>query len=414
LNEQYRPGVTLAALADAHAQWELRHGAPLRSGWQPFRPAVDADRPLRLGFVSGDLFSHPVGIFLAPVLERLDRSRWFTVCYAAGKNADVMTARLARAAGLWRPVHDLSDQALAQLIRADAIDLLIDLSGHTGRNRLLTFARRPAPVQLTWMGYVGTTGLAAMDWLIADRFHVPPGHERHVRESVMRLPDGYICYEPPPYAPAVGPLPALASGRVTFGGLHNPAKITPPVVTTWAEILRQVADSRLLLKSHWLEDAGLRRRLTEQFAAEGIAAERLELQGVSSHVQQLERYNMIDVALDPFPYSGGLTTCEACWMGVPVVTCPGETFASRHSLSHLSNIGLTETITTSLADYVAVAVGLAHDLTRLAGLRSGLRSRMAGSRLCDADRFAAGLGAALRRAWDEQRTGPRCSCAPDA
>jgi predicted O-linked N-acetylglucosamine transferase (SPINDLY family) len=399
LNEHYAPDVTRAGLAAAHSLFEQRHAAPLRSTWLPFSNSMDPERPLRLGFVSADLFYHPVGIFLAPVLERLDRSQWLTVCYANQHKADDLTQRLRGSAGCWRTVIGLTDEALAGQIRGDAIDLLIDLSGHTGRNRLLAFARRPAPVQLTWLGYVGTTGLSAIDYLIADRYHVPPGWEGDYRETVLRLPDGYLCYEPPAYAPAVAPLPALTAGHVTFGCFNNTAKITPPVVGLWAEVLRRLPGSRLVVKYHWLDDAGLRRRLSEQFAARGITADRIDLLGSTTHVEQLSQYNRIDLALDPFPYVGGLTTCEACWMGVPVLTCPGETFASRHSLSHLSNVGLTETIAADHADYVARAVRLASDLPHLAELRAGLRQRMARSPLCDVDRFTAQLAAALRQVW---------------
>jgi predicted O-linked N-acetylglucosamine transferase (SPINDLY family) len=406
LNEQYAPGVTRAGLAQAHAEWEARHGLPLRTTWRPFAQTREPDRPLRVGFVAGDFFYHPVGLFLAPILERLDRQKWPTVCYASQQKRDELTARLTRAAGLWRWVADLDDEKLAEQARADGIDLLVDLSGHTGRNRLLTFARRPAPVQLTWMGYVGTTGLSAIDYLIADRFHVPPGWEGDYREKVLRLPDGYLCWEAPPYAPPVGPLPALASGQVTFGSFNNIAKINAEVVSIWAAVLARLPGARLVLKYHWLDDEGLRRRLTEQFAARGIAPDRLELLGSTTHVEQLQQYNRIDLALDPFPYSGGLTTCESCWMGVPVLTCPGETFASRHSLSYLSNIGLTETIVANREEYVARAVALAGDLPRLAELRAGLRGRMAGSPVCDVDRFTEHLTAAWRQAWRAWCAGP--------
>lgn len=399
LNEQYAPGVTLATLAEVHAQWERQHAAPLRSTWKGFTRSRDPERPLRLGFVSGDFFYHPVGIFLAPILERLKREQWNTICYDNHTKADDLTRRLQAAAGQWHHVADLSDAALAERIRADTVDLLIDLSGHTGRNRLLAIARKPAPVQLTWMGYVGTTGLSAVDYLIADRFHVASGAEGHFREKVLRLPDGYLCYEPPAYAPPVGPLPALKTGTLTFGSFNNTAKITPTVVAVWADILRRLPGSRLVLKYHWLDDKGLRRRLTDLFAAEAIEAGRLELLGSTSHVEQLRQYNRVDLALDTFPYSGGLTTCEASWMGVPVLTCPGETFASRHSLSHLSNLGLTETIVANHAEYVATAVRLASDLPRLADLRAELRPRMARSPLCNLDRFTAHLVTALRQVW---------------
>jgi protein O-GlcNAc transferase len=399
LNEQYAPEVTPAGLAEAHAYWECLHAAPLRSTWRPFAHDADPERPLRLGFVSGDFSYHPVGIFLAPVLEHLDRNQWVTVCYASQHTADDLTRRLMRSACLWRGAADLSDEALTEQVRADQIDLLLDLSGHTGRNRLLTFARRPAPVQLTWMGYVGTTGLAAIDYLIADRYHVPSGSEPHLREQVLRLPDGYLCYEPPPYAPPVGPLPAQVQGRVTFGSFNNTAKLNPEVVACWAEILRRVPGAHLVLKYHWLSDPGARQRFREQFGAAGIDPDRLEMHGSTSHVEQLALYNQVDVALDPFPYAGGLTTCEALWMGVPVVTAPGRTFAGRHSLSHMTNAGFTDTIAPDRAGYVEQAVTLAHDLPKLAGWRAGLRERMRTSPLCDLPRFVAHLSAALRQVW---------------
>src|SRR5262249_17882120 len=220
-------------------------------------------------------------------------------------------------------------------------------------------------------------------------------------EKVLRLPNDYICYQGPAYAPPIGPLPCLAAGYATFGCLNNTAKINPGVVAAWAEVMRRLPDSRLLLKYHWLDDAGLRPRMGEMLAAEGIALERVEMLGSTTHAEQLQLYNRIDLALDTFPYSGGLTTCEACWMGVPVVTWPGETFASRHSLSHLSNIGLTETIAENHGDYVDRAVRLAADLPRLAALRAGLRDRMARSPLCDGERFAGHLATVLRDVWQQ-------------
>lgn len=405
-NEHYAPAVSLRGLAESHAVFEARHATPLRSTWRPFAQSRDPDRRLRIGFVSGDLFFHPVGIFLAPMLERFTPDRWTTICYSNHRQTDFQTARLSKAAGLWRQVSERTDEALAEQIRDDKIDLLFDLSGHTGRNRLLTFARRPAPLQFTWMGYVGTTGLSAIDFLIADRFHTPQGCDAHYREKLLRLPAGYVCYEPPAYAPDVVPLPADAQRHITFGCFNNSRKITPRVVALWAEILRQVPDALLVLKCPGFDDAEVRARLTQFFDAESIVANRVEMQGTTSHQQQLAQYQRIDLALDTFPYSGGLTTLEACWMGVPVVTCPGETFASRHSLSHLSNIGATDTIARDPADYVARAVNLARNPPRLSALRAGLRERMARSPLCDLDGFAAQFTAALRRTWREWCTRP--------
>jgi predicted O-linked N-acetylglucosamine transferase (SPINDLY family) len=399
LTGQYRAGVTLAELAAAHAAYDRQHAAPLRTARTPHTNDRDPLRRLRLGFVSPDFGRHPVGYFLIRTLENLDPDQCETVCYCDRRMKDGLALRLQAAAMVWRDVQGLSDKGLAETIRADRIDILFDLAGHTALNRLLAFARKPAPVQITWLGYVGTTGLAAMDDLIADRFHVPPRAEVHFREKVLRMPDGYVCFEPPDEAPAVGPLPALERGQVTFGSFNNVAKLNSEVIALWAEIVRGVPGSRLVLVSPAFAGQTARRRVGEAFVAAGGAPEQLELRGRLPRPELLAAYNAIDVALDPFPYSGGVTTCEALWMGVPVVTCPVETFASRHSLSHLSNVGLTETIATTRQEYAELAVSLAGDLPRLARLRAGLRPRMAASPLCDGQRFAANLMQVLRDVW---------------
>jgi predicted O-linked N-acetylglucosamine transferase (SPINDLY family) len=398
--EQYSPGATLAGLAEAHAQWEERHAAPLRATWRPFGNTRDPERPLRLGFVSADFGEHPVGTFLVRVLENLDRRQCATFGYSDRLQADQLTRRIAAACSTWRETWTLGDQALAEQVRADGIDILFDLAGHTGQ-RLLLFARKPAPLQMTWIGYVGTTGLKAIDGLIADRYHIPPGSERWYCERILRLPDGYVCFDPPTEAPAVGPLPALEKGYVTFGCFNNTAKVSPEVITLWAEILDRVPASRLMLKYRWLNDAGTSSRYLELFEQRGIDPARLDIAGGVPKPELLATYNQIDVALDPFPYSGGLTTCEAIWMGVPVLTWPGETFASRHSLSHLANVGLEDRVAWSRDDYVARGVRWAADLEWLAEMRRGLRARVAASPLCNGPRFAANLLSALRGAWCE-------------
>jgi protein O-GlcNAc transferase len=411
---QYCHGATPTALAEAHAEYDRRHAAPLKERGPgcselPVYPSSliphpssfishPSPRPLRLGFVSPDLGQHPVGYFLVRVLENLDPDEHATICYSDGSFSDNISQRLQAAASEWRNVRTMSDERLAEQIRVDRTDILFDLAGHTAHNRLLVFARRPAPIQITWAGYVGTTGLAAMDYLLADRYHVPIGAERHYREQVLRMPDGYICYDPPADAPAVNALPALDRGHVTFGCFNNPAKITSHVIGAWARILGRLPDSRLVLKFKGWNDPGVVRRYTEMFVAHGIDLGRLKFLGYSPHEELLAEYNRIDLALDPFPYCGGLTTCEALWMGVPVVTFPGETFAGRHSLSHLSNVGLTETIAQDLAEYEELAVSLAGDMPRLAALRAGLRERVVASPLCDGKRFANNLAAILRDA----------------
>ncbi len=395
----YLPGVTLAELAKAHRQYDDRHAAPLRAAWQPHDNSPEPERTLRIGFVSADLCVHPVGSFLIRLLENLDRSQFDNVCYHDRGQRDAMTARLQTNAGEWRNVAPLDDQQLADRIRADRIDILFDLAGHTAGNRLLTFARKPAPVQISWMGYVGTSGLGAMDYLLADPCEVPVPSETFYRESILRLSHGYVCYEPPDYAPPIVPPPASQQGFVTFGSFNNPVKITTEVVDAWAAILRRVVASRLILKYAGWDEPLVARHLITMFSKRGVAADRLELLGRSPHEALLRAYQRVDVALDTFPYNGGLTTCEALWMGVPVLTFPGETFASRHSLSHLSNVGLGEWIAEDVNDYVERAVVLSADIPRLADLRRTLRDRMAASPLCDGRRFAEDFSQLLRTVW---------------
>ena len=368
LSSQCVPGVSLSSLADAHSRWERQHAAPLRSSWRSFENDRDPDRPLRLGFVSSDFQRHPVGYFVVRPLE-VPRARL----------RDLLLRR--------RLDSQRSDRALKRRVRrcgGEPAAATTSKSPHksepiawtcsstcpaTPRGTGSSSSRKPAPIQLTWMGYVGTTGLSAIDYLVADRYHVPEGTEAHYQERVIRLPDGYVCYDPPAYAPEVGPLPAASCGHVTFGCFNSPAEVGPDVVAAWAEVLRRVPLSRLLLKYTGLDDEGLRGRYLDRFAAHGVDPGRVDFEGGSPNAAMLAAYGRVNVALDPFPYSGGITTCEALWMGVPVVTCPGETFAGRHSLSHLSNVGLTETIAADLAHYVELAVRLADDLPRLAGLQ---------------------------------------------
>jgi predicted O-linked N-acetylglucosamine transferase (SPINDLY family) len=395
---QHTPGVTPAELAAAHAEWNRRHAEPLRGSWQPHPNTPDPERPVRIGFVSADLGSHPVGYFTVRLFEHLDPRQCLTFCYSFRSKEDDLSRRIAQSAGAWRNVYSLSIEQLAAQIRADGIDILFDLAGHTS-NRLTLFARKPAPIQISWAGYVGTTGIKAMDYVLADRHHVPPEMEPYYQEKVLRMPDGYVCYDPPAYAPEVGPLPAAANGYVTFGSFNRLAKTTPEVVDVFCRVLKRVPDARMIVKFTGLDGPSTNRRYAEMFAQRGIDPQRLELLGNSPHAELLAQYNRIDVALDTFPYSGGLVTCEALWMGVPVITCPGQTFAGRHSLSHLTNAGLPELVAQDLDDYVQRAVALAGDRPRLAALRAALRSQVAASPLCDGRRFAANFARLMREVW---------------
>jgi predicted O-linked N-acetylglucosamine transferase (SPINDLY family) len=394
--------VTPTALAGAHAEYDRQHAAPLGVAIAQHEKVRDRHGRLRLGFVSADLGRHPVGYFLVRVLENLSQKQQETICFSDRILKDDLTHRLRAAGTEWRDVRGMSDQRLAEQVRSDEIDILFDLAGHTANNRLLTFARKPAPIQITWIGYEGTTGLAAMDYLLADRFMIPEGSDRNYRERVLRMPDGYLCYDPPDVAVPVGPQPSLEKGYATFASFSALAKVTPEVVAIWAEILRRAPTARLVLKCRGLGDPTVRRRYLDLFAARGVGPQRLEMLPPSSYAEYLATYHQVDIVLDSFPFSGSTTTCEALWMGVPVVTCPGETFASRHSLSHLSNVGLTETIAHDLDEYVELAVSLAGNLPRLAALRAGLRQRMAASPLCDGKRFAANLASLLQGVWEQQ------------
>lgn len=401
-----RPETTLAQLFEAHCEYDRRHAAPLRTAWQPHANSRDPDRPLRLGFISSHFASHPVGRFLLRPLENLDRRLFEIICYSDSSRTDATTSRFQSVATAWRPVAGMSDPQLTELIRADGVDILFDLAGHTVANRLLVFARKPAPLQITWLDYVGTTGLAAMDYILADPRQIPPESARYYREKVLRLPDDYICYDPPTDAPDINTLPALDRGRITFGSFNTLAKISPQILGAWSRILQRIPASRLVLKNRGMDDPATVTRLRQSFGEHGVTSDRVELLGRSTPREVLASYQQIDIALDTFPYNGGLTTCEALWMGVPVITCHGEIFASRHGLTHLSAVGLTETIAHDLDDYIERAVALSQDLPHLATLRASLRDRVTVSPLCDGKKFAAHLATLLHQAWREWCSNP--------
>ncbi len=402
LAHQYAPDVEPEALRRLHIEWAPPDRTP-SSNTQPdpattcspaphfVAHAFHRGRPLRVGFVSGDFARHPVGYFLAPVLEHLRRHDVVTVCYSNSPDRDDMTHRIEAAAHLGRNIFRQPDDRVAAQIAADGIDVLIDLSGHTGGNRLPLFARRAAAIQATWLGYAGTTGLANMDYLICDRYHVPPELEPFHSERPLRLAEGYACFEPPADAPLVSPLPAAVSGTVTFGCFNNPVKINPPLARVWGRVLAAVPSSRLVLKYRGLDTHAAHARLGRMLSDQGIALERVTFLGGGNRTEFLAGYQAVDLALDTAPYSGGLSTCEALWMGVPVLTCPGHTFASRHSLSHLTNAGLPDTIATDADDVVRLASSWAGDLGRLGQVRSTLRERMLAAPLCDAETFTSDL-----------------------
>jgi predicted O-linked N-acetylglucosamine transferase (SPINDLY family) len=390
----FSPTWTAEQIRDEIMGWARRHAAPL----YPLNPAFDNDRsphrPLRVGFVSSDFRSHPVGRFLAHLVERMDPAEIQIICFSAVVTGDEMTARFQRCAHQWFSTFALSEQQLADKIRAERIDILVDLSLFAFPRRISVFARRPAPVQLTYLAYPGTSGLATMDYRISDRFIDPPGTESLYSEQTLRIAS-YWCYDASPASPQVQALPATTNGLVTFGCLNNFSKVTQPVLRTWLQILAQVPNSRLLLSCN----SDLRfEQIRAEFAAR-IQPDRLEQIRTVPLPAYFKLYQRIDIALDPHPFTGGTTTCDALYMGVPVVTLGGRNGVSRSGVSVLSQVGLSDLIAQSPAQYIDKACELARDVERLALLRSTLRQRMNTSPLMDVDAFVRELQATFRSAW---------------
>jgi predicted O-linked N-acetylglucosamine transferase (SPINDLY family) len=369
--------------------------------------ARSAPDRLRIGYVSPDFCHHAVAYFIEPVLENHDRSQYEIFCYSDVRVPDAVTARLKARAEHWRETAGLGDPALVEAIRSDRIDVLVDLAGHTAGNRLGVFARRAAPAQFTWLGYPNTTGLAAMDYRITDGVADPAGTERWHSERLLRLGGPFSCYRPPEESPAVTPPPALtAGGAITFGCFNHIAKWNGALIGLWADGLRAVPQSRLLLKSRGLGDAETAAGLRRQFELAGVTADRLELLsaelGVAEH---LALYGRVDIALDSFPYTGATTTCEALWMGVPVVTLAGQTHVSRVGASLLAAAGGLGKVAQSGDEYVRLAQALAADLPGLVARRAEQRSIMAQSPLCNGLRFTRELEDSFRRGWQEKVAG---------
>lgn len=384
-----------------HRRWALTHAANFDCARAPQANRPDPARRLRIGYLSPDFRRHPVARFLEPVLACHDREAFELIAYSNTLREDAMTARLRSLVERWRSICELSDEEAAELIRRDRIDILVELAGHTARGRLLVVARRPAPIQVSWLGYPDTTGLEAVDYRLTDELADPrcDADARHT-EELVRLPAPFLCFQPPREAPDPGLSPAALRGRIRFGAFQNLAKINRRVARAWAEILRAVPDSELLVQSKALGDPGVRRRLGAFLQGCAIPESRVLLRGPEPNLaSHLAAYRDVDLVLDTFPYAGTTTTCEALWMGVPVVTLAGDRHAARTGLSLLSPLGLQELAPASVAGYVECAVRLASDPERLRDLRAGLRTRMAGSRLMDASGFTRLLEASYRWMW---------------
>jgi predicted O-linked N-acetylglucosamine transferase (SPINDLY family) len=385
------------ALFNEHRRWNERHAQQLDRLAAPHTNNRRPDRRLRVGYVSPDWRDHPVGRFMLPLLEAHDHAYFEIICYSSVRAPDAITVRCRALADGWRDVGPLPDAELAQLIRQDRIDVLVDLTMHMAGSRLLTFARRPAPVQVTYLAYCGTTGLQAIGYRLTDPYLDPPGSPEDIySEHSIRLPETYWCYQPVMAASAVTPLPALKADHVTFGCLNSFCKVSAPTLATWGSLLRALPHARLLVHA---PPGRPRDWALQELARQDVGPERVTFVGLVPTADYFGLYEQMDVALDPFPYGGGTTTCDALWMGVPVVSLAGQTGVGRGGLSILSNIGLAELVAENTEDYVRVAGELASDRPRLSALRATLRDRMQASPLMDASRFARNVEAAYRGMW---------------
>ena len=362
---------------------------------------LDAERRLRIGYVSADLRRHSCAYFFEPLLAAHHADRVEVFCYSDTGRPDEVTIRLQGLAHHWRVIAGMSDDQVAARIADDDIDILVDLSGHTAGNRLTLFARRPAAIRVAWLGYPNTSGLAAIDYRLTDARADPEGTADGLHtERLIRLPDGFLCYAPPASAPEVTPGPAAGGAAATFGCFSNATKITPPTARLWADVLRGVPDARLVLKAKQFRDEGVRERVAVLLSGAGVPVERVEMRPWSASANDaLAGHGAIDIALDTLPYNGTTTTCEALWMGVPVITLAGDAHAGRVGASLLGAAGLEEFVARSPEAYCRKAVALATERERLSDLRRTLRDRLRRSALLDRDRFARDVEAAYRRIW---------------
>ncbi|MGA2229869.1 MAG: tetratricopeptide repeat protein [Tepidisphaeraceae bacterium] len=393
---QLHPDFDAPAVLREHRQWNDAYAKTLRHALPPLENDRSPDRRLRIGYLSGDFRQHQVGWNLLPLLANHDHENFEIFAFAAVARPDSLTEKLKSHCDAWRSILTLDDQAAAELIRTNGIDILIDLAGHTNRNRILIFARKPAPVQASWLGYAGTTGLEAMDYRISDPFLDPPDSDVSCySEQTVRLPHTFWCYQPGGTAPEIAP-PRAAGAAVTFGCLTNFSKVAPAALELWAKVMGEISSSRLLLNC---PDGPPRENIRRRLSELGISADRVEFVARQPWEGYMATYRRIDILLDPLPYGGGVTTCDALWMGVPVVTLRGQTTQGRGGASILGNLGLPELVAANAEHYVRIAVELAKDDARRAELRGTLRKRMADSPLMNAGEFARDMENLYRDIW---------------
>lgn len=397
INEHFNPALDQDQIRSLQQQWE-QHFAYRQARRAETRRSVA--KALRIGILSDGFHNHPVSRMTNAGLIGLPRNEFRLYAYSSSGESDQMTDELKSACVKWCQIATLSDRELDARIRQDRIDILIDMSGYHKGSRLQALSLQPAPIMVKWVGgLMNTMGLSFIDYLITDRFESPAGTDADYAEKLIRMPHGYICYTPPFYAPAVEPPPAARSSRITFGCFNNANKINPAVIKAWASILNNINDSTLLLKGSLYESADFQARILEDFARCNITADRILFEGQSDHRTLLATYGKVDITLDPWPFSGGLTTLESMLMGVPVVTYPGRSFASRHSASHVSNAGFPQLVAQSWQQYVDIATMLANDIDLLAQLRSEMRDIFLNSAVCDSKAFSRDLRLALLSVW---------------
>ncbi|MGA3067057.1 MAG: tetratricopeptide repeat protein [Tepidisphaeraceae bacterium] len=406
----YSHGRDPAQIARELASWNQRFAEPLRKFIRPHENDPSPDRRLRIGYLSPDFRDHPVGRFVQPLLANHDHQQFEIFCYSGAKDLDSTTDRIRQSADVWKNVRDLSDAEIAETIRHDRIDILVDLSLHTKEHRLKVFAQKPAPIQVSYLGYCGSSGLSTMDYRFTDRYFDPPGADQSgYTEKSYTLPRTYWVYEPVTRTPEVAPLPAPAAGFVTFGCFNNYCKVSPATWDAWTRILLTVPNSRLMV---YAERGRHRDAALKKIAAAGVDPARVTFVDNLPLRLYFPRYHAVDIALDPFPFCGGTTTCDTLLMGVPVVTLRGKTAVGRAGVSILSNLGLPELIADTVDQYVQIAADLAGDLPKLAELRKNLRTRMQSSPLMDAPAFARDIEAAYCQIWRDYCKPPTPSPLP--
>ena len=368
-----------------YAQRRTGHVTPFKEHLNDPNP----DRPLRVGWVSGDFKQHPVGRFLIAAFREIDQSKLIMRAYSmADPPQDPLNQQIRAIIPNWRNIQDLNDEEVAHQIRKDRIDVLIDLSGHTGGNRLGVFAYKPAPVAVTWLGYFATTGFATIDYVLCNRWLVPEDEENQWVEKPWRLDDTHWCYTLPSVDVPVTPTPALEGGMFTFGSYNNFDKLNEPTIALWSRVLDEVPNSRLLLRSS-MKNPAVAERMTKGFNDRGIDGDRLVVDtSTMPYEEHMQSYGKLDIALDPFPYNGGTTTTEALYMGVPVLTLHGDRFVAHLAETNLQSAGLTDWVAKDQDEFVAKAKAFASDLPALNALRQGMRARVLASRLFDAPAFA--------------------------